>query len=90
MTQQIISAKEAIDLTNKEIQNDDSDLIPIMEKIKEAIKKKDFHCYYNRDIKEYTKDKLKTLGYSVEHCKGGGVQREPDYYKISWGFKYND
>lgn len=88
MTQQIISAQEAIDLTNKEIQTDDSDLFPIMENIQKAIKRKEYYCHFTGILKEYTKDKLKKLGYKVEYYKGGGSQLEPDYYKISWEYTY--
>lgn len=88
MTQQIISAQEAIDLTNKEIQTDDSDLIPIMDVIHNAIKRKEYYCHFSGIIREYTKDKLKKLGYKVEFCRGGDDQREPDYYKISWEYTY--
>jgi hypothetical protein len=88
MIQQIISAQEAIDLTNKEIQTDDSDLLPIMDVIRNAIKRKEYYCHFSGIIREYTKDKLKKLGYKVEYCKGGGDQREPDYYKISWEYTY--
>lgn len=84
----IISAKEANELTSSEIQKDASDLMPIMERIKAAIKKKDYHCYYSKVINDYTKKKLNDLGYKVEYCKGGGSQFEPDFYKISWDAIY--
>ena len=65
MNQKIISAQEAIKLTNKEIQNDDSDLFPIMDNIEKATKRKEYYCHYTGVLKEYTKDKLKGLGYKV-------------------------
>lgn len=85
MTQQIISAQEAIDLTNKEIQTDDSDLFPIMENIQKAIKRKEYYCHISGFVEEYTLNKLRKLGYKIQFFKGGDCQREPDYYKISWG-----
>lgn len=88
MTQQIISAQEAIDLTNKEIQTDDSDLLPIMDVIHNAIKRKEYYCNFSGILRDYTKDKLKRLGYKVEFFKGSGSQLEPDYYKISWEYTY--
>lgn len=84
----IISAKEAAALTKKEITTDDSDLLPIMDVIHNAIKRKEYYCHFSGIIRDYTKDKLKRLGYKVEFCKGGGSQLEPDYYKISWECTY--
>lgn len=87
MIQKIISREEAVELTKKEIQGDDSDLFPIMENIQKAIKRKEFYCHFTGIMKEYTKEKLKRLGYHVEFFNGGGNQREPDYYKISWDWE---
>ena len=85
----IISAKEAAELTKKEIISDDSDLLPIMDVIRNAIKRKEYYCHFSGGyIKDYTKDKLKRLGYKIEFCRGSGNQREPDYYKISWECTY--
>lgn len=81
---QILSAEEARQETNKEIQNDDSDLLPIMELVKKSIKRKEFYCNYTGILKDYTKEKLQGLGYKLQYMKGGGDQREPDYYVISW------
>lgn len=80
----IISAKEASELTNKEIANDNSDLLPIMDIIRRAIKRKEYYCHFSGIIKDYTKDKLLRLGYEVEYNNGGENAREPSYYKISW------
>lgn len=80
----IISAKEAAELTAEEIANDNSDLLPIMDVIRNAIKRKEYYCHFSGIIRDYTKVKLNDLGYKIEFCKGGGNQREPDYYKISW------
>ena len=84
----VISAKEAAELTRQKIADDNSDLFPIMDSIRKAIEKKDYHCYYSGVLEDYTKQKLNNLGYKVEYCKGGGSQREPDYYKISWAYNY--
>lgn len=84
----VISAKEAAELTRQKIVDDNSDLFPIMDSIRKAIEKKDYHCYYSKVINDYTKKKLNDLGYKVEYCKGGGSQFEPDFYKISWDMIY--
>ncbi len=80
----IISATEATQLTNKEIANDNSDLLPIMDNIRSAIKRKEYYCYFTAIIKDYTRDKLVHLGYKIEYNEGSGDVREPSYYKISW------
>lgn len=84
----IISAKEAAALTKKEITTDDSDLLPIMDVIHNAIKRKEYHCHFSGILRDYTKDKLKRLGYKVVFYKGSSDQREPDYYEISWECTY--
>ena len=84
----IISAKEAAELTRQKIADDNSDLIPIMYLIHNAIERKEYYCHYSGVLKDYTKKKLQDLGYKVEYFKGGGDQREPDYYKISWDMIY--
>lgn len=84
----IISAREAAELTAEEIANDNSDLIPIMDVIRNAIKRKEYYCHFSGIIRDYTKKKIEDLGYKVEFYKGGGDQREPDYYKISWEYTY--
>ena len=84
MSVSILSAAEANELTDKQIQKDDSDLFPIMEIIHKAISRKEYYCHYTGILKDYTKEKLHKLGYKLEHFAGGGNQREPDYYKISW------
>lgn len=84
----VISAKEAAELTKQKIADDNSDLFPIMDSIRNAIDRKEYYCHYSGVIKDYTKQKLEDLGYKVEYCTGGGNQREPDYYKISWAYTY--
>jgi len=84
VNQSILSAKEANELTDKQIQKDNSDLFPIMEVIHKAISRKEYYCHYTGIMKDYTIEKLHKLGYKLEHFNGGGNQREPDYYKISW------
>ena len=84
----IISAKEAAELIRQKVANDNSDLFPIMDSIHNAIERKEYYCYYSGILKDYTKKKLEDLGYMVEYFKGGGNQREPDYYKISWDIIY--
>lgn len=81
----ILSAEEAHELTNKQIEKDNTDLLPIMETIHNAIKRKEYYCHFSGVLRDYTKKKLIELGYKVEFYNGGGNQREPDYYKIIWG-----
>lgn len=84
VNQSILSAKEANELTDKQIQKDNSDLFPIMEVIHKAISRKEYYCHYTGIMKDYTKEKLHKLGYKLEYFTGGGNQREPGYHKISW------
>jgi len=88
ISKEIITAIEAAELTTQKIADDNSDLFPIMDSIRKAIEKKDYHCYYSRVIEDYTKKKLEDLGYKVEYFEGGGNPRESDYYKISWNITY--
>ena len=78
----IISAEEARKMVEKEIENDNACLKPIMELISKAIKRKDKYCYIN-EAPSYVIEKLRKLGYSVGDMISGN-QREPDCRKISW------
>lgn len=81
----IITAAEAHEQTVQAIKDDDSVLIPIMTKIKEAIKQKDYHCYIKGNTPDYVIQKLQTLGYKTEFIKGDFRDpRETDIYKIMW------
>lgn len=84
----VISARDAAELTRQKIADDISDLIPIMDSIRNAIERKEYYCHFSGIIRDYTKKKLEDLGYKVEYYKGGGTQLEPDYYKISWEYTY--
>ena len=79
----IISATKARKLLNKEIEEDNSCLLPIMERIRLAIKRKDNHCYINNE-NDHVLNKLVKLGYTVS-----GVIKEDRFFhlnirKISW------
>ena len=80
----IIDAQTAYDRTYNEIQSDFSDVIPIMDLIEKAIKRKQFYCHYSGEFNNYTEDKLNALGFTVNHIAGSISQREPDYWIISW------
>lgn len=84
----VITAREAAELTKQKIEDDISDLIPIMDSIRNAIDRKEYYCHYSGVLKDYTKKKLEDLGYKIEYCKGGGSQFEPDFYQISWDMIY--
>ena len=86
--ERIITAREAAELTKQKIADDNSDLLPIMDSIRNAIERKEYYCNYSGVLKDYTKKKLEDLGYKVEYCKGGGSQLEPDFYKIYWEMVY--
>jgi len=82
---EIISATKARELTIESIENDDKCLIPIMNKIKEAIKKKQYYCYIAGSTSEYVIDKLHTLGYKTKFIQGDFRDpRETDVYEITW------
>jgi len=83
--EEIISAQEAHDLTKETIDNDIKCLIPIMNKIKEATKKMQYHCYIGAPIPDYVLQKLAILGYKTKLEKGDPRDpRETDNYLISW------
>ena len=82
---EVIDAKAAHQLTDKEINDDMECLKPIMGKIKEAIKQKKYNCYISGSTKDYVIDKLKTLGFKIKLDKGDFRDpRESDVYEISW------
>ena len=83
--EEIISAQEAHDLTKETIDNDTKYLIPIMNKIKEAAKKMQYHCYIMAPIPDYVLQKLAALGYGYKLENGDPRDpRETAYYIISW------
>jgi hypothetical protein len=83
--EEIISAQEAHDLTKETIDNDVKCLIPIMNRIKEAAKKMQYHCYISAPIPDYVLQKLAILGYKTKLEKGDSRDpRETDNYLISW------
>lgn len=86
--EKVITAREAAELTKQKIADDNSDLFPIMDSIRNAIERKEYYCHYSGVLKDYTKKKLEDFGYKVEYFKSGGDAREPDYYKISWDMIY--
>lgn len=79
----IISAAEARKLLDKEIEEDNSCLLPIMERIQLAIKRKENHCYINNE-KEHVLNKLAKLGYTISDIIKGDRPSDPDSRKISW------
>ena len=81
----IISAEDAHNLTKKIIDEDMECLVPIMNKIKEASKKMQYHCYISAPIPDYVLRKLAILGYKTKLEKGDPRDpRETDNYIISW------
>ena len=57
----------------------------IMNKIKEAAKKMQYHCYIMAPIPDYVLQKLAILGYKTKLEKGDPRDpRETDNYLISW------
>ena len=79
----IISASEARKLLDKEIEEDNSCLLPIMERIQLAIKRKENHCYINNE-KEHVLNKLAKLGYTISDVIKGDRPFDPDSRQISW------
>ena len=80
----IISAAHAHKMTDDIRDKDIECLEPIMKKIKEAIAKKDYHCYIS-SMEDYVKKKLINLGYNVDYIPGDPRDpRECSMYKISW------
>jgi len=79
----IFSASEARKMLENEIKKDNSCLIPIMERIQKAIKRKEDCCYIN-DEKEYVLDKLRELGYKVSEVIPGDRPFDISNRKISW------
>ena len=56
-----------------------------MNKIKEAAKKMQYHCYISAPIPDYVLQKLAILGYKTKLEKGDPRDpRETDNYLISW------
>ena len=83
--EEIISAQEAHELTKETIDNDIKCLIPIMNKIKEAAKKMQYHCYIMAPIPDYVLQKLSILGYKTKlENRDSRDPRETAYYTISW------
>lgn len=82
---EILTAEEARNRTKQNIELDDSVLYPIMERIKEAICKKQYVCYVSAPLESYVIDKLHKLGYKTEYmqCDQYGP-RETDMYRIMW------
>ena len=81
----IYSADKAREMTDNTIKLDDSELYPIMDKIKEATKKKEYCCYISGCTKDYIIDKLHALGYKTKLHNGcPSDPRERDVYEISW------
>lgn len=79
----IFSASEAHEMLENEIKNDNSCLIPIMDVIKKAIKRKENSCYI-KDEKEYVLNKLRELGYKVGEVIPGDRPFDSSNRKISW------
>ena len=82
---EIISAIRAHELTKESIESDNECLGPIMNKIKEATKKKKYSCYISGATPDYIIQKLQILGYKTQYIKGDFRDpRETDIYEISW------
>lgn len=84
-TMEFITAEQAKKLLEKEIENDNQCLIPIMESIKNAIKQKRNYAYISEGTQDYVIDKLRNLGYKVRLEKASpGDPRETDMYEVKW------
>ena len=70
-------------MVQKEKEQDNKCLEPIMEKIKIAIKKKENYCYIGLE-EEYVLDKLRKLGYIISDIIKGDRSFDSDVRKISW------
>ncbi len=81
----IFSAKVARAMTDKARDEDMSYLKPIMEKIQNNAKSKNYHCYISATTPDYVLEKLRRLGYTVQLIKVDPRDpRETDTIKISW------
>lgn len=79
----IFSANEAREMLENEIKEDNKCLLPIMERIQKAIKRKENCCYINNE-KEYVLNKLRELGYKVSELIPGDRPFDSSNRKISW------
>ena len=80
----VFSANKAREMLKDEIENDNICLIPIMDRIQRAIKRKENCCYINSNEKEYVLNKLRELGYTVSDIIKGDRYFDNDTRKISW------
>ena len=82
---EIISATMARQLTDQAIKEDIECLKPIMDKIRDIAKKKQYYCYISGTTPDYVIKKLNDLGYKITLEKGDPRDpREKDLYLISW------
>ena len=82
---ELISASDAHKMTDEARENDLESLKPILKKISEAAKKKQYNCYINGSTPDYIIQKLHSLGYKTKLEKGDPRDpRETDMYLISW------
>ena len=81
----IISATMARQLTDQAIEEDTECLKPIMDKIRDFTKKKQYYCYISGTTPDYVIKKLNDLGYKTKLEKGDPRDpREHDNYCVSW------
>lgn len=81
----IISATIARQLTDQAIKEDTECLKPIMNKILDFAKKKQYYCYISGTTPDYVIKKLNDLGYKTKLQKGDPRDpREQDNYCVSW------
>ena len=82
---ELISASDAHKMTDEARENDLESLKPILKKISEAAKKKQYNCYINGSTPDYIIKKLHSLGYKTNYIKGDFRDpREQDLYEIHW------
>lgn len=79
----IFSASKARKMLENEMEKDNECLIPIMELIKKAIKRKETFCYIKNE-KEYVLNKLRKLGYKVSEEIPGDRPFDSINRKVFW------
>ena len=80
----IMSASQARAKLNKVIEEDDTELEEIMTKIEAAINRKQDYTYISANVKEYTLNKLRELGFGIGNIIKGDRPFDPDTRKINW------
>lgn len=74
-----ITAKEA-----RNIMSIDTMLSKVYEGIKTAANDSIDHYFIDYDINKKCLDRLKDLGYKIEHCPMKLISQKSYHYKISW------